>query len=661
MKTLQQWLDFLYKLSEEERSKIVNTRDPNEGVMGLVLETIKTPADLMAFCAAIPEKKDYLMQQVFNEYRPFEHVLPGIAREINTASELMELCAIIPEKKDYFMRQVFNEYRPFEHVLPGIAREINTASELMELCAIIPEKKDYFMRQVFNEYRPFEHVLPGIAREINTASELMELCDTIPEKKDYFIRQVFNEYRPFAHVLPGIAKEIKTAPQLMELCDTIPEKKDYFIRQVFNEYRPFAHVLPGIANEINTASELMELCAIIPEKKDYLMQQVFDGHSYSPFKHVLSSITKKLTTEDELMALVEYAPEKECGKLIEMLLVENTPLCEQILHNFDIDRVNEVSKLHRDMIFEISAGLGRIDIIEVIAESCDEQELQALISRAYHHASNHGNIELLTYLEGRASPGKLKEMIESVLFASFLKAAKNSDAVVIQHFLEFPVARKFAEGYGIGHVELPGFKWNFIPQFSSPEQQFIREQLLIVHGVEEECLSSVNQGQDSKTIRAQYIRVLKKHLLTIADERIKQNPADSKWINFIQPNLFRLLNEYGDEKIALERLAEDSQRSLEMCEQFIEDITITKWIDEHISTALRAFFHACDKLQAIFTGEMIDKPERQMFFSKSSREKSIEAVQNISEEFFEKINELKEKIENLDSPDDLSETPSNAL
>jgi hypothetical protein len=472
-------------------------------------------------------------------------------------------------------------------------------------------------------------------------------------------------------VLPGIAKEIKTAPQLMELCDTIPEKKDYFIRQVFNEYRPFAHVLPGIANEINTASELMELCAIIPEKKDYLMQQVFDGHSYSPFKHVLSSITKKLTTEDELMALVEYAPEKECGKLIEMLLVENTPLCEQILHNFDIDRVNEVSKLHRDMIFEISAGLGRIDIIKVIAESYNEQELQSLISRAYRQASNHGHIEVLTYLEGKASPDTIEAMISSVLLTAFLEAATNNNADVTQHFfnnaevtqhlLQFPVARKFAEGYCIGQVELPRFKSTFTPQPSSPEQQFIREQLSIVYGNGEECLNPVNQGQDSKTIRARYILRLKNYLLTIADEGIKQNPEDSKWINFIQPKLFRLLNQYGDGEISLERLVEDSQRSLDMCEQFIEDITITKWIGEHISMALRAFFHACDKLQAIFTGEMIDKPERQMFFSKSFREKSTEAVQNISEEFFEKINELKEEIENLDSPDDLSETPSNAL
>lgn len=106
----------------------------------------------------------------------------------------------------------------------------------------------------------------------------------------------------------------------------------------------------------------------------------------------------------------------------------------------------------------------------------------------------------------------------------------------------------------------------------------------------------------------------------------------------------------------------------QMAELFNKNI---RTINEHIKNVyseqeltpdatIRKFRIVCEEGQRM-VGRDIEHYNLDSIISIGYREKSIEALQNIREEFFEKINELKEKIESLDSPDDLSETSSNAL
>ena len=568
-----------------------------------------------------------------------ERIRTLLNNEVKTLDGLKTVLDDFTLDRDFIIKSVFFQRRrgSCTWVLSSIATEIKTASQLMKLCGTIPEKEVYFFDMVFYQLSPFDHVLSDIAEKIKTLPELMELCSTIPQKRDDFIDLAFYDggfydgvfYRqknPFDHVKSGIAKQIKTAPQLMELCSTIPEKKVYFFNRVFSQLKPFEHVLSDIAKEIKTLPQLVTLCKTIPEQKDFIIKNVSEERT--PFRYVLSSIAEEMKTAPQqlLKPLLELCRDFPKGRMLFISLDRLTSLREELLNY-----VKRAPQSDRETIFQLASELGYIDTIKIIGDSCSEQEFQSLISEnnysAYYLAAENRHFDALTYMENKSS-NNLQQMIKAALKSIFLTALKQYDDEMIQHFLANPVVLRFAEDYCNRLVE-------------SSSYNFLKAQLEIV------CYRQTPGKENGK---ANNISVLKTYLASVAGDAIKQDEAISSCVNDITAKLSNLLKEFENDKKSLDDLKKESRILLDRSLDAYGNCETTAWLSEQIFTVLRIFFHACDRLQSIVTGEMIDKPNRQQFFRKSLREKSIEMIQKINKEFVAKIDKLETEIKNENSP-----------
>lgn len=296
-------------------------------------------------------------------------------------------------------------------------------------------------------------------------------------------------------------------------------------------------------------------------------------------------------------------------------------------------------------------------LLQEISESSGEtreQALQALISEdkninnAYYLAAKNKQMEVLTYLEEKL-PRKLQNMVESVFWTILYDAAKNMDCDMIQHFLPIPVAREFLSSYAIGRIEEPtGGNKTMSEKFFVPSQTFLKQQLNDFYD------KKIKQDGNPKI---QYIARLNKYLINIDTTAIKNSEVIVTQIQIIQAKLFQLLASYEDKKILLKDLKIKSQNLFNNSHKFYPDDTATESFCDQILTALRAFFHACDSLQAIFTGEMIDKPDRQKFFSKPANEIQIEEIKDIAQKFMAEIDNLEKEIKPSDQTGDVPYHP----
>lgn len=499
-----------------------------------------------------------------------------------------------------------------------------------------------------------------LAKTVESKEDLSELCKTIPEKKDYVLKKVFDQDRPFDKVLSKIVEEITSSEGLMKLCETIPDKKDYVLKKVFDQDRPFDKVLAKIVEEITSAKGLMTLCKTISDKKDYFLKKVFAQDR--PFDKVLLSIVKAINNAEDLMELYDYYPDGR-DNLLKIALSENSVILPSLL-NTVTDYEENAS--HRVFILQAAAALGRVDAIKVMVKD-NEQQLQSLFSlpdgyeRVYNLAAKNEHLEVLKYLENTFT-NNFQEIIKSGgLYDIFHAVVCNKKFLCVQHLLQVPAICLYAELYCNGVDSSPGITGHWFDKTNTSRERMQTELLTFYDALLKDKNLSIDTGAasnkqipDLQTINMKCITALKKHLFTIVPEENQRSWCAE---NIIYRELFPLLAKYQSGSIDLIQLKDDSTKIFDKRRTISGEaaaITTATWLGEKVWDSLRAFFHACDALQAIFTGGMIDKPGRQKFFSEPQRQQLTKAIQNISEEFNEQLTAMEEEIKGLDNQSNTS-------
>lgn len=366
---------------------------------------------------------------------------------------------------------------------------------------------------------------------------------------------------------------------------------------------------------------------------------------------------KPLKTVDDFMfhlkeSLVdpEYPAYRE--DLLEFMLENNIELCKQLLEPKYYLESNLEDFIA--VVFQIAAGLGDKKTMESIVEM-KSNPIQVFISKnsfkAYRLAAKYYHTEILEYLESQANDETYVKLLDSgwkVLFEEIARGCVTKKDVVYvtgedvgcltgkdvaKYMFKFPEFRLFVDWYCNEHsyTMLNGNKRTVEHKES---QQSLKEILFEFYGQLKPFERQKYEANDSLT-KFMFEQVLKARELAPNDiSREKIIPI---------ANIFRLCIRHIEELNLsdLEKEQNNLESTLKEYERKYNCSWSIIWLCEQTSSALSAFFHYLDSLQSIITGSMIDKPDRIPLFRNSHRERTLDMIKEIKQQFTNKINSLK--------------------